>query len=81
MIIKRRNKTLIKGDYGTILTEACTLMIDIRRALSKALPDEAVEKAMQYIVLAAQSKGEEEHLKKVRDFEKIKGGENNGDRD
>lgn len=75
MIIKRKRKAIICGNFGTILTEACTLMFEIRRALQRSLPDEAVEKAMQYIALATQSKNESEHIEKLQELANKEGGE------
>lgn len=68
MIIKRKNKTLIKGDFGTLLVEACTLMIELRRSFQKVLPGAEVEKAMTFIALASQSKDYDEHIENVKEF-------------
>lgn len=66
MIVKCRSKTVILGKPQTVFAEACTLIFALRKALSRAGMDEAaVDKVMEIIGLAADSRNEEEHLRKL----------------
>ena len=63
MIFKFRRKAVILGDARLVLTEACTLMFQVRDCLERN--DLDAGKLMEVIALAAMSRNEEEHLKKL----------------
>ena len=63
MIFKFRQKAVILGEAHLVLTEACTLMFQIRDCFERN--DLDAGKLMEVIALAAMSRNEEEHLKKL----------------